>query len=57
MFLKKQFIYLLQGEGHLDERDMTWENDSELKPVDLNKLAARHFVVYKFGCHVADLIR
>ncbi|RUS80922.1 hypothetical protein EGW08_011303, partial [Elysia chlorotica] len=44
------------GEGHLDERDMEWENDTDLKPVDLNKLAARHFVVYKFGCHVADLI-
>lgn len=44
------------GESHVDERDMSWENDTEFKPVDLNKLAARHFVVYKFGCHVADLI-
>ncbi|CAH1797049.1 unnamed protein product [Owenia fusiformis] len=44
------------GEGYIDEKDAAWSGDSELNPVDLNKLSARSFVVYKFGCFITDLV-
>ena len=44
------------GDGFLDPLDAGWSNDTELVPVDLNKVSARSFVVYKFGCFVADLL-
>ena len=33
-----------------------WSSDETLVPVDLNKLPARTFVVYKFGCFIVDLL-
>lgn len=44
------------GEGYMDLRDIEWVKDTELIPVDLNKLNPRTFVVYKFGCFVTKLI-
>lgn len=40
----------------MDSKDKQWTTDSELVPVDLNKLSARNFVTYKFGCFVTKLI-
>lgn len=39
-----------------DAKDLEWTSDSKLEPVDLNKLDARKFIVYKFGCFVTDLV-
>lgn len=39
-----------------DAKDSEWTSDSKLEPVDLNKLDARKFIVYKFGCFVTDLV-
>ena len=33
-----------------------WSSDETLVPVDLNKIPARTFVVYKFGCFIVDLL-
>ncbi|XP_033122761.1 uncharacterized protein LOC117121631 [Anneissia japonica] len=40
----------------LDARDQEWVGDTELIPVDLNKLGGRTFVVYKFGVFIAKLV-
>jgi len=40
----------------MDARDAEWQSDTELIPVDLNKLPARSFVIYKFGCFITDLV-
>lgn len=47
---------VLTGEGYLDVKDYDWMNEKDLVPVDVNKLSARNFVVYKFGCFVTKLI-
>lgn len=44
------------GEGYIDLRDAEWSDDTQLIPIDLNKLSARNFVVYKFGCFVTRLV-
>lgn len=45
------------GESYIDIKDDTlFGGDDELVPVDLNTLPGRSFVVYKFGCFVADLL-
>ena len=44
------------GDSYLDSREQSWSEDRELKPMDLNKLIPRSLVIYKFGCHVAQLI-
>ena len=44
------------GDGYTDSKDLQWSNDSKLEAVDLNKLDARRFVVYKFGCFVTELV-
>ena len=45
------------GEGYIDIKDDTlWGGDDDLAPVDLNKLPARAFVIYKFGSFIADLL-
>ena len=50
------YYALLTGEDFVDDKDKTWDGDKELKPLDINKLNARSLVIYKFGCHVAQLI-
>ncbi|XP_071958404.1 uncharacterized protein [Antedon mediterranea] len=40
----------------LDERDQEWVGDTELVPVDLNKLTGRTFVIYKFGVFISKLV-
>jgi hypothetical protein len=47
---------MVPGQGYLDARDADWTNDTELCPVDLNKLNPRSFIVYKFGSFITDLV-
>ena len=47
---------MLTGEGYIDQRDAGWTSDSDLTPVDLNKVSSRTFVIYKFSCFVVDLL-
>jgi hypothetical protein len=43
--------------GYTDIKDDTlWSSAETLVPVDLNKIPARTFVVYKFGCFIVDLL-
>ena len=44
------------GEGYIDVKDAEWSHDTELIPVDLNKLSARNFVVYKFDYFITRLV-
>jgi hypothetical protein len=49
-------FYFADG-GYTDIKDDTlWSSDETLVPVDLNKIPARTFVVYKFGCFIVDLL-
>lgn len=50
------FFLSFIGDGFQDAKDSEWTNDSKLEPVDLNKLDARKFIVYKFGCFVSELV-
>ena len=50
------FFLSFIGEGYIDVKDAEWSHDTELIPVDLNKLSARNFVVYKFGCFITRLV-
>ena len=47
---------LISGKGYQDTKDADWSNDGELSPVDLNKLNARSFIIFKFGCFINDLV-
>lgn len=55
-------IYFLEvfcsflGESVLDSSDAGWTSDTELIPVDLNKVKPRTFIVYKFGCFISELV-
>ena len=49
-------MHFSSGEPFLDERDAEWEQDSSLVPTDLNKLSARNFVIYKFGCFIIKMV-
>lgn len=46
----------IDKEGFQDAKDAAWSSDTKLEPVDLNKLDARKFIVYKFGCFVSELV-
>lgn len=47
----------IPGESYIDIKDDTlFSGDDELLPVDLNTIPGRSFIVYKFGCFVADLL-
>ena len=48
--------FVVSGDGFQDAKDSQWGQDSRLEPVDLNKLNARSFIVYKFGCFVSELV-
>ena len=50
------YIHCFTGDGFQDVKDSQWGQDSKLEPVDLNKLNARSFIVYKFGCFVSELV-
>ena len=54
--LTYRYYSCLSGEGYIDPRDAGWTNDKSFEPADLNKLSSRNFVIYKFGCFVADLV-
>ncbi|KAH3741464.1 hypothetical protein DPMN_048189, partial [Dreissena polymorpha] len=45
-----------EGQVFQDSKDIEWTSDSKLEPVDLNKLDARKFIVYKFGVFVTELV-
>ena len=49
-------VYFYAGDPSIDAKDAEWTKDSQLEPVDLNKVNARTFVVYKFGVFVSDLV-
>eukprot|EP00058_Branchiostoma_floridae_P012905 XP_002598393.1 hypothetical protein BRAFLDRAFT_128123 [Branchiostoma floridae] len=44
------------GDGYLDSRDADWGADTEFRPVDLNKLSPKDFIVYKFACFIGSLL-
>lgn len=45
------------AEPFIDIKDDTlFSSDEELVPVDLDIISAREFIVYKFGCFIADLL-
>ncbi|KAI8480901.1 hypothetical protein Bbelb_413740, partial [Branchiostoma belcheri] len=44
------------GDGYMDSRDVDWGADTEFKPVDLNKLSPKDFIVYKFACFIGSLL-
>ena len=49
--------FLFSDGCYTDIKDDTlWSSDETLVPVDLNKIPARTFVVYKFGCFIVDLL-
>ena len=56
LWLYNTVYFFCTGEVFQDAKDSEWTSDSKLEPVDLNKLDARKFIVYKFGCFVADLV-
>ncbi|XP_033646870.1 uncharacterized protein LOC117306372 isoform X1 [Asterias rubens] len=45
-----------QDEPFVDDHDAAWTQDTELLPIDLSKLNARNFIIYKFGCFVIKLV-
>ena len=50
------FGHFPASDEYLSAEDSTWMSDTELQPLDLNKLDARAFIVYKFGCYAHDLL-
>jgi len=49
-------MHVFSGSAFQDTKDQEWTSDSKLEPMDLNKLDARKFIVYKFGCFVTELV-
>ena len=49
-------LLLPDDDEYLSAEDALWMSDKNLEPLDLNKIDARAFIVYKFGCYAHDLL-